>query len=234
MRQRKILVTGSSGSIGRKITELLLSKGFTVVGIVRKKSNDKIRNKNYFSFELDFSVIDNLVHDLKNILAIHSDIDGFISCSGYGDFRKIENFSTKDILKIFNVNIISQIIISSELIPILKIKKFGNIIFIGSDAALKGSKNGSLYCSTKFGIRGFSQSIREECASSNIKVTLLNLGMVDTKFYQNLKFKPGKDISNHINIEDISNIIFNVLISSEGTVFDEINISPQKKVINFK
>ena len=58
--------------------------------------------------------------------------------------------------------------------------------------------------------------------------------MVDTKFYQNLKFKPGKDISNHINIEDISNIIFNVLISSEGTVFDEINISPQKKVINFK
>ena len=122
MRKRKILVTGSSGSIGRKITELLLSKGFTVVGIVRKKSNDKIRNKNYFSFELDFSVIDNLVHDLKNILAIHSDIDGFISCSGYGDFRKIENFSTKDILKIFNVNIISQIIISSELIPILKNK----------------------------------------------------------------------------------------------------------------
>ena len=91
-----------------------------------------------------------------------------------------------------------------------------------------------MYCSTKFSIRGFSQSIREECASSNIKVTLLNLGMVDTKFYQNLKFKPGKDISNHINIEDISNIIFNVLISSEGTVFDEINISPQKKVINFK
>ena len=82
MRKRKILVTGSSGSIGRKITELLLSKGFTVVGIVRKKSNDKILNKNYFSFELDFSVIDNLVHDLKNILAIHSDIDGFISCSG--------------------------------------------------------------------------------------------------------------------------------------------------------
>ena len=234
MRKRKILVTGSSGSIGRKTTELLLSKGFIVVGIVRKKSNDKIRNKNYSSFELDFSVIDNLVHDLKNIFAIHSDIDGFISCSGYGDFRKIENFSTKDILKIFNVNIISQIIISSELIPILKIKKFGNIIFIGSDAALKGSKNGSLYCSTKFSIRGFSQSIREECASSNIKVTLLNLGMVDTKFYQNLKFKPGKDISNHINIEDISNIIFNVLISSEGTVFDEINISPQKKVINFK
>ena len=70
----------------------MLSKGFTVVGIVRKKSNDKIRNKNYFSFELDFSVIDNLVHDLKNILAIHSDIDGFISCSGYGDFRKIENY----------------------------------------------------------------------------------------------------------------------------------------------
>ena len=35
MRKRKILVTGSSGSIGRKTTELLLSKGFIVVGIVR-------------------------------------------------------------------------------------------------------------------------------------------------------------------------------------------------------
>ena len=59
----------------------------------------------------------------------------------------------------------------------------------------------------KFGLRGFSQSIREESSSKNIHVSLINPGMVRTSFFNNLDFMPGEDKSNAIEPDDIGKII---------------------------
>ena len=119
------------------------------------------------------------------------------------------------------------------MLPHFKTKNRGDVIFIGSEAALEGGKKGSLYCATKFGLRGFSQSIRQESANKNIRVTLINPGMVRTSFFDDLNFQPGDDEENAIEPTDIADIIINILSMRSGTVVDEINLTPQKKVISF-
>jgi short-subunit dehydrogenase len=104
---------------------------------------------------------------------------------------------------------------------------------MGSEASLSGEKNGALYCSAKFGLRGFSQAISKDVSNSNIRVCIVNPGMVRTSFFDNLKFSPGEDVNNAISEEDISNSVLSILKLGRNTVVDEINLSPLKKVIKF-
>ncbi|MBT6392921.1 MAG: hypothetical protein HOJ73_05985, partial [Nitrosomonadales bacterium] len=79
----------------------------------------------------------------------------------------------------------------------------------------------------------FAQSIRQESADKNIRVTIINPGMVRTEFFNNLKFRPGDDDKNAIEPSDVAKSILTVLSMRQGTVIDEINLTPQKKVIKF-
>jgi len=120
------------------------------------------------------------------------------------------------------------------LLPALKRKPHSDLIFIGSEAALKGSRKGALYCASKFAVRGFTQALREECAKSNVRVCLINPGMVKTPFFDDLTFEPGDDDSQFILAEDVAEAVCYVLTSRPQIVIDEINLSPLNKVVKFK
>ena len=125
-------------------------------------------------------------------------------------------------------------VITKLLLPHFKRMKIGDIIFIGSEAGLLGKKNGSLYCTTKFGLRGFSEALSKDVANKNIRVSIINPGMIRTDFFENLNFEPGNDEENAINIRDVSSTVAYILDLSRNTIVDEINLSPLKKAIKFK
>ena len=58
--------------------------------------------------------------------------------------------------------------------------------------------------------------------------------MVRSRFFENLDFEHGEDHTNFIEVEDIAEIVDSVLNARIGTVIDEINLSPQKKVLRKK
>ena len=68
----------------------------------------------------------------------------------------------------------------------------------------------------------------------NIRVSIINPGMVRTDFFENLNFEPGNDEGNAVSIQDISSTVAYILTLSRNTVVDEINLSPAKKAIKFK
>ncbi|MCK5307276.1 MAG: SDR family oxidoreductase, partial [Zetaproteobacteria bacterium] len=117
------------------------------------------------------------------------------------------------------------------LLPGMKQRKSGTLIFMGSETALDGAKRGTVYSASKFGLRGLAQSLRLECATSGVRVGIINPGMVKTEFFDQLDFQPGVDPDNYILPEDVAEAVLLVLEARYGTVFDEINLSPQKKVI---
>jgi len=118
-------------------------------------------------------------------------------------------------------------------LPRLKQRDRSDVLFIGSEAALAGGKNGAMYCASKFAIRGFSQALREECAKSGVRVSLVNPGMVKTPFFDQLSFQPGDDSDNYILPDDVADTSKLILSARQGTLFEEINMSPLKKVIKF-
>ena len=233
MKDRHILITGSSSGIGRATAQKLLEAGAVVYGIARNHEKFQPDTKRYKPLTIDVTDLKVLPGQLSDLLATQPEIDGLISNAGYGSFEGLENFSPEQIYSYINDNLTSHLVVTRCLLPHFKTKNRGDIIFIGSEAALEGGKKGSLYCATKFGLRGFSQSIRQESANKNIRVTLINPGMVRTSFFDDLNFQPGDDDENAIEPTDIADIIINILSMRSGTVVDEINLTPQKKVIIF-
>ena len=234
MKDKCFLITGSSSGIGRAITIKLLDSGAKVVGIARNHIKDKLEHKNYLTYTADLNKLDDLEKTIKKIIQDNPEINGLVSNAGYGEFGPLENFSVNDISSFFSMNLTSHIIITKCLLPHLKKKEIGDIIFMGSEASLSGEKNGALYCGAKFGLRGFSQALRKDVSNSNIRVCIINPGMVRTSFFNNLKFLPGDDINNAVSEEDISNSVLSILMLGRNTVVEEINLSPLKKVIKFK
>lgn len=234
MKDRHILITGSSSGIGRATAQKLLEAGAVVYGIARNHEKFQPDTKRYKPLTIDVTDLKILPGQLSDLLATQPEIDGLISNAGYGSFEGLENFSPEQIYSYINDNLTSHLVVTRCLLPHFKTKNRGDVIFIGSEAALEGGKKGSLYCATKFGLRGFSQSIRQESANKNIRVTLINPGMVRTSFFDDLNFQPGDGGENAIEPTDIADIIINILSMRSGTVVDEINLTPQKKVITFE
>ena len=234
MKDKCILVTGSSSGIGYEITSKLLGLGAKVIGIARNHYRSKLTNKNYITYNCDLSDHKKLEILLKQILKKHPQINCLISNAGYGDFGPLENFSTLQIDNFMATNLTSHLVITKLLLPHFKKIKIGDIIFIGSEAGLLGAKNGSLYCSAKFGLRGFSEALSKDVGNKNIRVSIINAGMVRTDFFEKLNFEPGRDEENAISIKDISSTVAYILTLSRNTIVDEVNLSPSKKAIKFK
>jgi hypothetical protein len=57
--------------------------------------------------------------------------------------------------------------------------------------------------------------------------------MVRTNFFKNLNFSPGDDPSNAIEPYDVAKLVLSIFGMRDGTVIDEINLSPLNKVIRF-
>ena len=231
---KTILVSGASSGIGHAITRLLLEQGYRVTGLARDFSKSPCQHPHFTGISVDLGDLDGLPDQLDALVREEAAIDGVVCCAGSGRFGSLEEFSFAQIRKLLDLNLTSQVCLVRALLPGMKQRGSGNIIFMGSEAALAGGKRGAIYSAAKFGLRGLSQALRQECAASSIRVSIINPGMVKTAFFDELDFMPGDAADNYILPEDVARAVLLILEAREGTVFDEINLSPQKKVIRFQ
>ncbi|MCU7960336.1 MAG: SDR family oxidoreductase [gamma proteobacterium symbiont of Bathyaustriella thionipta] len=229
-QQRKILLTGPSSGIGKAIAENLLRAGHQVLGLSRRAPGC-FEHPAYQGFSADLSQLAPLPDLLKKICKQHPDIDALILNAGQGRFAKLEEFSMPQIRAMIDLNLTSPLIIARFLLPLLKRAPIANLIVMGSEAALNGGARGAVYAASKFGLRGAVQSLRQECAASPVRVTLINPGMVESPFFDNLGFHPDAAEDCHLSPQDVAQAVALALNNRYGAVTDEINLSPQKKVI---
>ncbi len=234
MEKRKAIVTGSSSGIGKEITSLLLKSGADVIGLARNHKKFEPVSDGYFPISVDLSDLKKIERIIPQVLHEHSDVDVLICNAGFGDFRPLENFSARQIYDFINLNLISHIMLCRHLVSFMKAKGDGDIIVMGSEASLVGKKKASLYSAAKFGLRGFTQSLRDECGNTGVRVCLINPGFVRSPFFDSLNFKPGEDENNAIEPSDIAKIICDIIKTRKGTIVDEINVSPASKSIIFR
>ena len=230
---KTILVTGASSGIGRATTTLLLEQGYRVTGLARDFSKFPCHDRHFTAVSMDLSDLDSLPDRLDELIRKEPAIDGVVCCAGSGRFGSLEEFSCAQIRKLLDLNLTSQVCLVRSLLPGMKQRKSGNFIFMGSEAALAGGKRGAIYSAAKFGLRGLAQALRQECAASGIQISIINPGMVKTAFFDELDFRPGDAADNYILPEDVARTVLLILEARQGTVFDEINLSPQKKVVRF-
>ena len=121
------------------------------------------------------------------------EISTVVNNSGFGKFDKIESVKISDWDEMMAVNLRSAFLLSQAFIPNMKKNKFGNLVFINSVAGQYGYSFSAGYVSSKFGMRGLAESLRNELRQHNIKVTTVYPGAVDSLFWDNVNVDFPRD-----------------------------------------
>jgi len=231
---RTVLVTGASSGIGRAIAERLLRHGHTVIGTSRDSRRFTTAHPHFHAAELDLAETRQIPTFANRLQQDFPALDAMVFAAGFGQFGGLEQFSYQQIETLLTVNFTAQAFLTRALLPRLKRKTQTNLLYIGSEAALKGSRNGSIYCASKFALRGFTQALRDECGKTGVRVSLINPGMVDTAFFETLHFAPGSQPGQALLADDIADAALYILQAGSHCAIDEINLSPASKVVEFK
>ncbi len=231
---RTILVTGASSGIGRTIAQKLLFEGHQVLGVSRDLLKFTTSHVNFYPVQMDLSQLASLPEHMQRLQERFPLLDAAVFAAGAGLFGSLEEFSYTQIQESLTLNCMSNIVMTRALIPFFKRKMRSDLIYIGSEAALKGSRKGTIYCAGKFALRGFTQALREECSKDGVKVCLINPGMVKTPFFDKLSFEPGEEAKNFLQTSDVAEAVLYALNSRHAMIVDEINLNPATKVVRKK
>lgn len=232
MSGRHAIVTGASSGIGLAVSERLASEGWAVIGVARRFSGEAVAPFSR-TVSADLARTAELEALARTLADEERDIDALISCAGTGRFAPIESLSVDDLRHVVALNLLAPMILARAYVPVFKTRRRGDFVFIGSEAARVAGPRGTAYCASKFGLRGFAQSLRIECATRGVRVALINPGMTDTAFYDGEGFSPGREAHQHLRAADCAAAVSMVLSAPAGTVFDEINLTPLTRVIDF-
>ena len=129
MKDRHILITGSSSGIGRAISVKLLEEGATVYGIARNHKKFQPDTDRYKPVTADVTDLHTIPEKLSDLLVSNPEIDGFISNAGYGSFENLENFSPEQISSYINDNLTSHLVVTRCLLPHFKTRNRGRYYF---------------------------------------------------------------------------------------------------------
>lgn len=226
-----IVISGSNSGIGLAMAREMLARGHAVLGLVQDAAKDPLQHPEYRQEKVDLSDADGLPDRITEIVrTLDGPVRALVNNAGIGRMGFLEQLSVQDIRLVMDTNFLSHAIVTRAFLPLLKRQGSGDIVFTGSESALSGGRQGSVYCASKFAIRGFAQSLREECGKSGVRVSLINPGAVRTPFFDDLHFEPGEDEDNAIAPEDVAAALAMVLEARPGAVLDEINLSPLNQV----
>lgn len=175
-----IIVTGGSNGLGKAIVDYSLNNNLIVCNLDKDKLD--IDNENYKEFIGDVSD-ENFVKNSINEISKLGNIKYLINNAGEPSFKMPTEYCKEDIEKCFK-GLQGMILCSTN---ILKVKNEENvkIVNIMSSAALRGNKQESVYCATKWGERGYTESLKIAYKGTTVKIIGVYPGGINTNFYAN-------------------------------------------------
>lgn len=228
---RKAIITGASSGIGMSIAKSLANMDIEIILLGRnKKVLDEICKDigvKATNFYIDFEDIESIKEVYDNIHNKHGKIDILINCAGIGEFGSIIDLEIESLRKTIDINLISTICLTKEVVKDMVMEKRGQIINIESIAAKKAFAYGTSYVTSKFGMAGFSEVLWEELKEFEIKVCSIRPGLVNTNFFD--KINNVQDLSKALDPEDIADVVNMVVNQSETSNISEIVVRPIKK-----
>jgi short-subunit dehydrogenase len=136
---------------------------------------------------------------------------------GVNKLSVIEATSDDDVNHILTTNLHTPINVCRALLPLLKGQTNASIINIGSILGSIGYAGSTLYCASKFGLRGFTESLRRELADSNINVVYFAPRATNTELNSDEMSKMNDELGNAVDSPDwVAQQLINVLIADKS------------------
>ena len=219
--KKVICITGGANGLGRQLTAFFSRQAQVIVFDINEKVIKTVAEK----FDCDYQICDvsdfsSVSTNIKDVFKKHHRIDCFINCAGIYIDGEIESNDPNLIKKVFEVNSLGPVFTTQVLVPFLKKQKSGTIININSTASLHPKAFNSVYHSSKWALKGFSESIQPELANFGIKVVDICPGVMSTKFTDGTNC----DLSKAMDPHQVVKAIDFILSLDSDTIISELTI----------
>jgi NAD(P)-dependent dehydrogenase (short-subunit alcohol dehydrogenase family) len=204
LRDKVILITGASSGIGRQCGITCSQMGASVILLGRnnqklKETHSLLSKGDHDLYSIDITNFDLLEDIVKDAVAKHGGLFGFIHSAGIDFTIPLANMTVKKYEEIFKINVVAGL----ELAKIISKKKYtsvigGSFIFISSVMGVLGQPGRTAYCSSKGAIQGAVKAMAIELASRNIRVNAVLPAMVDTEMARTFFVNIGEEASQNI------------------------------------
>lgn len=202
------VVTGSSTGIGFETSLMLARNGYltyaTVRDLQKSKEIERIVQQENIPIrivEMDVDNDNSVKTTIDKIISERDRIHILVNNAGYGLFGALEDLTMEEIKRQYETNVFGVIRVSQNVLPIMRSQRDGIIISISSLSGLAGIPSQSVYVSTKFALEDLSESLSFEVETYGIKIILIEPGVINTGFVEDLvvpdKYNINKNRRSH-------------------------------------
>jgi short-subunit dehydrogenase len=180
IRGTTIVVTGASGGAGRAIVRALHAGGARVVLTGRRVEemqalSDQLRGSVVMPCDLsDRADLDRFLDELGEVGAI----DGLVANAALPATGRIEEYTTEQLDRALDVNLRAPMVMTMKLLPGMLERRRGHLAFVSSMGGKMGTARLSIYSTTKFGMRGFGASLRQDLAATGVSSSVVFPGSI--------------------------------------------------------
>lgn len=171
------LITGCSTGFGREIALSAIKAGYKVVVTARNPETlsdlKNLNKENVLALPLDVTDSNQVNDAVLKSVETFGRIDVLVNNAGIGYFSSVEESLQEETRKMFEVNFWGLMDMTNAVLPIMRNQKSGHIINFSSVGGLVSFPSLGYYHATKYAVEGISESLNQELASYNIKVTLI-------------------------------------------------------------
>jgi 3-oxoacyl-[acyl-carrier protein] reductase len=185
LRDRVALVTGASGGIGRALSLSLAEAGARVAvhySSGRERAEELVSQiglERAAAFGADLSEARAAVELVEDVEASLGDVDVLIANAGASKVQKFEDVSVEDWDLLLNVNLRAPFLLAQRVLPGMRERGFGRVLFMSSVAAYTGGVVGPHYAASKAGLLGMTRFLATRVARDGVTVNAIAPALIE-------------------------------------------------------
>ncbi|MBN1535625.1 MAG: SDR family oxidoreductase [Anaerolineales bacterium] len=183
---KTVIITGASTGIGMEAALYFYQRGWNTIATLRnpEKRQTSLHDKGLPDLRhLDVTDPASIQSVIRYTLDKYQKIDVLVNNAGYAVYGPFEATNPQQLSRQFDTNVFGLMEVTRQILPTFRQQKSGVLINIASMGGRIGFPLYSLYNSTKWAVEGFSEALQYELKPLNIRVKLIEPGVIKTDFY---------------------------------------------------
>ena len=165
-------------------------------------------------------------------------VDALVNNAGVMLLGPVEGADTAQWRQMVEVNVLGLLYCTHAALPLMREQGGGHIVNVSSVAGRRASLGAAVYNLTKWGVTGFSEALRQEALHSNVRVTIIEPGFVETELMSHNEGNPfvmeagekiKAEIGDVLKAEDIADAIVHSLAAPPHVSINEVLVRPTKQ-----
>lgn len=198
VKGKNVLVTGATGGIGSAVVKWLAGSGANVFMTGRDADKLQALADRYAISSNHYRVMDitdetSVKNAIDELLTSAGQLDVLVNAAGIGIIKPMETLTGEEFRRTLDTNLTGSFYLMKAILPSMKLHKKGLIIHIPGVLGKVPMAGAAAYSASKYGLNGMMQSIREELKRTEIRITNLFLGGVDSPFWDTIDLRVQRD-----------------------------------------